>query len=243
MDIAVRGLVPYLPGPGRAPRWWIAAGRYAAERLELTELCEQTEPPQPAAGACVCGLGAPCSLPRAFVEHLGLGGERGEVLRTLQRPTTRRLLREVRAFAMRQPHGQRHPLRTPEESSSALARHRLPLFKAALPLLRVARALPWTPQEPPYVVEVDLPCFLAGLGLPSTRLAGALPEAVERRVQVLEALSSGTAGFVLQSPRDAALASFPALAAVVAASAAAWTHRNAPAPSTAPTDAWFPSPK
>ncbi|MFB3067198.1 MAG: hypothetical protein ACE10D_11875 [Planctomycetota bacterium] len=242
MDIAVRGLAPYLPGPGRAPRWWIATGRHTAERLGLTELYEQAEPPQPADGACVCGLAAPCSLPHAFVEHLGLGGERDQVLRTLESPTTKRLLRQARAFAAGRPHGQRHPLRTPKESTSALARHRLPLFKAALPLLRAARALPWTPQEPPYVVEVDVPCFLAGLGLPSTRLAGALPQALERRMQVLDALSSGGAGFALESPREPAVTSFPALAAVVAAAAAAWAHRNPPAPSVPAPDAWFPCP-
>ena len=93
-------------------------------------------------------------------------------------------------------------------------------------------------------MEVDLPRFLHGLGLPSTRLAGPRPQAVQARARILERLAAGTGGIAVEiAQRDEALASFPALASVVAAAAAAWVQSHPPAPTREPTAAaWFPCP-
>ncbi|MFQ5843401.1 MAG: hypothetical protein ACE5JG_00260 [Planctomycetota bacterium] len=239
-----QGLAPYVPGPGRRdrPRWWVARGTHADRRgdLVLKDLCEQEGVPE-AHG--VTGLVAPCSLPRPFLDHLGLPGDRDEVLRALDGRTLKRLAHEARLFAARRPAGRRHPRRAPEESVSALDRRRLALFKAALPLLRSAPAVPWGAPRPPCLVEVDSVRLLAAWGLPATRLAGGSPETVRRRAGILDGLSEGAAGFPVKvGPRDLPLTSLPALEAVLAAAAAAWFLRNAPAPPTGAVEAWIPIP-
>ena len=183
----VTGLAPYLPPhrPRAAPRWWVAQGDG-----KLT-LHEQAELPEPRGNI---GLAAPCSLPDEFLEFLGTSPAA---------LTTSRLLARAREFAARRQRGKKHPRRNDTESLSVLDRRRLPLFHAAFPLLHL------------HPLEVDAPAFLKELGLPATGLRGDLPEAIDRRVQVLDSLE------VEVVERNYAIASHHALFAVLAAVAGA----------------------
>jgi hypothetical protein len=145
-----------------------------------------------------------------------------------------RLLKGARIFAAAATRGRRHPLRFPLESLPALDRRRLPLFFAALPLLKS--------NEAARIFEVDVPAVLRARGLPHAGLAGSRPAAVVHRARILAALDEGALGFpVAVAARDLAVASLPALKAVVAAAMAAWVEANAPArPPGAET--WVPLP-
>jgi hypothetical protein len=223
----VLGLAPYLAPsrPRSAPRWWAASGRIEPSRLLVERLAEDEAPPPVASP---CGLAAPCSLPGAFLDFLG-------IRRSLDfEGTPDRLFRRARAFADAAVRGQRQPLRIPHESMPALDRRRLPLFLAALPLLRGDAA--------PHLVEVDAAATLRALGLPHSGLSGARPPAVDRRANVLAALAAGALGFpVVAAQRDYAVASLPALAAVVACAMAARVLRDG---IRRPADAetWVPLP-
>lgn len=224
---AVLGLAPYLPPsrPRDAARWWAAAGTLEPSRLLVERLAEDESPPPVTSP---CGLAAPCSLPRAFLDYLGIG-------RSLDfEGPPDRLFRRARAFAAQAPRGARQPLRFPHESMPALDRRRLPLFLAALPLLRGEAA--------PLLVEVDPAATLGALGLQRSGLSGARPSAVDARARVLAALAEGAIGFpVVALQRDYAVASFPALAAVVACAMAARVQRDG---IRRPADAetWVPLP-
>ncbi|MGQ0612574.1 MAG: hypothetical protein ACT4PV_02330 [Planctomycetaceae bacterium] len=221
----VAGFAPYLPAhrPRAAARWWTAlAPKGLAPRarvLRIETLDEAAEPPRPSGMA---GLAAPCSLPDAFLEWLQLAGPRASQLAALEAMTRARLLESVRLFASRRKRGERHPRRTRGESLPALDRLRLPLFHAALPLLRTTRTRPLDPPDPPFLVEIDPPALLQALGLPATGLGGDRPEAVRRRAAILDALARGAPGFGVEiAERDLAIASAPALIAVIAATGAA----------------------
>ncbi len=221
----VAGYAPYLPAhrPRAAARWWTAlAPKGLAPRariLRIETVDESAEPPTPSG---LAGLAAPCSLPDPFLAWLELAGPRASQLAALEAMTGARLLESVRLFAARRKRGDRHPRRTRGESLPSLDRLRLPLFHAALPLLRSTRTRPFDPPDPPCIVEVDPPALLQALGLPATGLGGDRPEAVRRRAEILEALGAGAAGFRVETTeRDLALASGPALFAVVACVAAA----------------------
>jgi hypothetical protein len=223
----VLGLVPYLAPsrPRSAPRWWAASGSLEASRLLVARIEEGAAPPPVASP---CGLAAPCSLPPAFLDFLGI---RRSV--DCDGPPDR-LFRRAREFAAGAPRGQRQPRRVPHESMPALDRRRLPLFLAALPLLRGDAA--------PLVVEVDVAASLRALGLPCSGLSGARPAAVDRRVEVLGALSGGALGFPVVAARpDYAVASLPALASIVACGMAARVLREG---IRRPADAetWVPLP-
>lgn len=183
----VTGLAPYLPPhrPRAAPRWWVAQGDGT-----LT-LHEQADLPEPRGNI---GLAAPCSLPDEFLEFLGTSPAA---------LTTNRLLARAREFAASRERGKKHPRRTDTESLSALDRRRLPLFHAAFPLLHL---------NP---VELDPAVFLSELGLPTTGLSGTLPQAIDRRMRILDSLG------IEVVERDYAIASHHALFAVLAALAAA----------------------
>ena len=244
--VAIQGLAPFLPGhrPRSPARWWTAsapAGLPPRARTVSIEALEEGPDPPEVSG--VAGLAAPCSLPEPFLASLALPPERAAQLRALASRTANRLLREARSFAARRTRGQRHPRRGPGESASALDRARLPLFHAALPLLARHRTCPWDAAEPPFLVEVDPPSLLAALGLPSSSLGGERADAIERRAAALEALARSGPGFrVVVGPRDLAIASEPALRAVVAAAAAAWFVRNRPSPPPPPASCWIPLP-
>jgi hypothetical protein len=225
---AVQGLAPYVPSARpRAPaRWWAAAGDLGQGRLRVETLEEGGEPP---AVTAPCGIAAPCSLPRPFLEFLG-------VARSVDVDgTADRLFRRARAFAAAATRGRRHPLRVPHESLPALDRRRLPLFLAALPLLRApAGAL---------LVEVDPPAMLRSLELPHARLRGTLPAAVDARAGIVDALVQGALGFRLYTPhRDRAVASLPALFALLACAMAGWTRVHGVG-RPADAEAWIPLPQ
>jgi hypothetical protein len=238
---AAEGFVPFLPGhrPRGVPRWWVArAPKGLGTTLRIDELAERAEPGDVAG---VCGLAAPCSLPRAFLEHLGVApGEHKAALEALSERTTSRLLSEARGFASRRRRGTKHPPRTPHESLSALDRRRLPLLCAALPLLRRTPTAPWCSLNPPFVFEVDVAVFLSALKL--ARRAGDGVDAVRTRVETLAALEQGAAGFPVEiRERELAVAAPGAFDAVVACVAAAWLWREHPAvPENA--EAWIPLP-
>lgn len=224
---AVLGLAPYLPPsrPRSAARWWAASGMLEPSRL-LVESLDEADTPPPVTSPC--GLAAPCSLPRAFLDYLGIA-------RSLDFDgPPDRLFRRARAFAAAASRGQRQPLRVPHESMPALDRRRLPLFLAALPLLRGEGA--------PHVVEVDAMATLRALGLPHSGLSGGRPPAVDARARVLAALAEGAIGLpVVVARRDYAVASLPALAAVVACAMAARVLRDG-LRRPADADAWVPLP-
>ncbi len=223
----VQGLAPYLaPARPRAPaRWWAAAGALEPLHLRVHRIEEGPAPPPVTS---TCGLAAPCSLPAPFLDFLG-------VRRSLDvTGPPDRLFRRAREFAAAAPHGARHPLRVPHESLPALDRRRLPLFLAALPLLR-GEALP-------LLLEIDVAAVLRALGLPHARLAGGSPAAVDGRGRVLAALADGALGFRVEvARRDYAVASAPALAALLAcAMAARVLSRGESRPADA--EAWVPLP-
>jgi hypothetical protein len=223
----VQGLAPYLaPARPRAPaRWWAAEGTILPDLLRLDRLAEADAPPPVTA---LCGLAAPCSLPPAFLDFLG-------VRRSLDvAGPPDRLFRRAREFAAEAPRGQRHPLRVPHESLPALDRRRLPLFLAALPMLRGDAS--------PLLLEVDAAAILRALGLPHAQLSGSSPAAVDRRVRVLAALAEGALGFRVEAAqRDYAVASFPALVALLACAMAARVRaRGDRRPEGA--EAWVPLP-
>ena len=227
MATAVQGLAPYLPPsrPRANARWWAAGGDLKGKRLVVARLEERAAAPEVQAA---CGLAAPCSLPRAFVEFLDG-----------RRPA----LADARRFASRRPHGRKHPLRSDHESMSALDARRLVLHLAARPLLAEIPTLPWAEAKPPFLFEVDPPAFLHALELPCARLAGARPEAVARRARILDALYEGVLGFAVELKlRDYAIASHHALAAVLGAAAAAWLLEAKPEPPSADAEAWIPVP-
>jgi len=243
--LAIGGLAPFLPAhrPRARARWWSA---HAPEglvdgRIEITGL-QQADAPAPIQGAV--GLVAPCSLPDSFVEHLDAGGDRVSQLRALSRKTARRLLSDARIFAKSRKRGDRHPRRFDHESVSALDRTRLPLFCAALPLLREHRVTPWAEAKPPFLCEVDVPAFLEGLALPHSALAGTGSAAVERRVAVLQALEEGVAGpCVRVREQHIAIASVDAWNSVVATAATAWTIQNGPPAIAINAPGWIPIPQ
>lgn len=223
----VLGLAPYLP-PGRpraAARWWAAAGALEPGRLRIATVSEGDVPPPVTAR---CGLAAPCSLPAPFLDFLGIRRST-EIDGPLDR-----LLRRAREFAAAARRGHRHPLRVPHESLPALDRRRLPLFHAALPLLRGDAA--------PRLLEVDPAAVLRALGLPHAELAGEAPAAVDRRARILAALAEGALGFRVEvEKRDYAVASLPALGALLACAMAARVEATG-VPRPAEAEAWVPLP-
>jgi hypothetical protein len=227
----VQGLAPFLPPhrPRARARWWVAAGTCDTKRLRIETLGEQDALPRVTA---LCGLAAPCSLPEAFVDYLG-----GEADLTASR-----LLARARAFAADAERGRKHPRRDPHESASALERRRLALFHAARPLLAKVPVLPRAAATSPCLFEVDARSLLTRLELPATGLAGESAAATAKRARVLEALREEVLGLAVDvRARDYAVASWPALKAVLAAGMAAWLHANRPRP---PRDvaAWIPLP-
>ena len=221
------GLAPYLPParPRDPARWWSAAGALELDLLRLDRLAEAEGPP---AVTAPCGLAAPCSLPAPFLEFLG-------ARRSLDvSGPPDRLFRRAREFAAAAPHGGKHPLRVPHESLSALDRRRLPLFLAALPLLRDDTAS--------HLLEVDAAAILHALGLPHAQLGGASPAAVDRRATILRALAEGVLGFRVEAAqRDYAVASFPALVALLACAMAARVRSRGDL-RPADAEAWVPLP-
>jgi hypothetical protein len=223
---AVLGLAPYLSSarPRDPARWWSAAGPLEGDRL-VASLAESDAPPEIVG---TCGLAAPCSLPAPFLDFLGVRRS----LDALGPPD--RLFRRAREFAAAAPRGQKHPLRFAHESLPALDRRRLPLFLAAVPLLRGDAAR--------FLVEVDVPATLRAAGLPHAQLGGAIPAAVDRRARVLAGLADGVLGLKVEAAqRDYAVASFHALAALVACAMAARVQvRGDRRPADA--EAWVPLP-
>ena len=212
---SIVGLAPYLlhHRPRAAARWWIATGAAEADRLRIAQVEESDRLPGRSGGAgalfeprTLLGLAAPCTLPAPFLDHLGISGDRDAVLRALESCTAERLGKEVRRFAARRRRGDRYPRRNPAETASALERHRLPLFRAAVPLLR-ARA---------DVHEIDVEAFLNGRGLPASSLGGTRPAAVRARASIVDALAECE---IETHARDCAIASIDALHAVIAACA------------------------
>ena len=223
----VQGLAPYLPPsrPRADARWWAAHGTLKDNRLLVARLEEG--PAAPGVRAA-CGLAAPCSLPRAFMEFLDG-----------RRPA----LADARRFASGRPHGKKHPLRSDHESMSALDARRLALHLAARPLLAETPTLPWAEAKPPFLFEVDPPAFLHALALPCAQLAGARPDAIARRARILDALYEGVLGFAVELKlRDYAIASHHALAAILGAAAAAWLLDAKPEAPSADAEAWIPVP-
>jgi len=220
------GLAPYGDPrrPRAAPRWWSAAGAVTGGRLVIRTLAEAAAPP-PALPALVA-LAAPTSLPREFLETLGAAHARDVAL------TAQQLRARARAWAAHAPRGRKHPRRAPEVSVSALDPRRLPLFHAALPLLRARDDL----------IEADVASLLAALALPARGLAGPSPAAVLARARVLQALHEGVLGPPLDlRERDFAIASRSALDAVLAAALAAWVHAGGHE-RPAGAEAWIPLP-
>jgi hypothetical protein len=210
--------------------------------LQITSLREGDAPSEPEG---VCGLAAPCSLPAAFLEHLALKESRERTLAALEAHTPNHLFSLARSFASRRTHGKKHPLRAPQESLSSLDRRRLPLFCAAIPLLKGHPILPWSQERSSFLFEVDPPAFLGALDLPSVHLSGEAPGAIERRVRILGALREGAAGLPRTDvvARDFAVASYAALCAVIATIAAAWVSKGDTRPDRGPLEAWIPLPR
>jgi hypothetical protein len=243
------GLAPWLPGsrPRAEPRWFRAEAEKPADRgeaaLAILRIEESAGAPPIPPGPGLAGLAAPCSLPAPFLAFLGLPPEREAALAALEGRTAARLAADARAFAASRPRGGRHPLRRPGESRSALDRLRLPLFRAALPLLRARGTFPWGDAPGAGLVEVDVAAFLAGAGIDAAGRNGETPPAVRTRVRILSALSEGAAGIRVDlRDRDPAVASGHALDAVVAAAAAALFSLRPPAPPPPPFEAWWPAP-
>ena len=180
------------------------------------ERLEEVESAPPVTGPC--GLAAACSLPTPFLTYLELGDADADPLPALARMTPSRLLAHARAFAATRAPGAKHPLRSPDESASALERHRLVLFAASVPLLLR------TPGPTPAIVEVDVVALLKRAGLPHTKLEGAGQPAIARRSHILDGLREAALDVTVDVlPRDFAVASWPALRAVLAAVAVART--------------------
>jgi len=236
---ALTGLAPWLPRhrPRARARWWVARGALEGPRVVLTAL-ESLADAEPVPQGRT-GLAAPCSLPVAFLEALGVETTtRASSLASLARLTAPRLCAEARRFAKARPRGQRHPRRTESESACALDRTRLPLFLAAVPLLRRHDVFPWAaPEREPCLVEVDVAAWCAASGLPATGLAGDDAGAIGRRAAIADALAVD-----LADARDLAVASLPALRAVVALAAAAATLRRDPPPVDSTAEAWLALP-
>jgi hypothetical protein len=151
----------------------------------------------------------------------------------------------VRSFASRRSQGQKHPSRDAQESLSSLDRRRLPLFGAAIPLLRNNPTLPWSEARKSFLFEVDPPAFLAALDLPCVNLGGEAPAAIQRRASILGAFHNGVAGLPPTQvvSRDFAVASYPALCAVIATIAAAWVQKSDTRPESVNLEAWIPLPR
>jgi hypothetical protein len=223
----VLGLAPYLhPARPRSPaRWWAAAGTSERELLRVATLEEGATPPSARART---GLAAPCSLPGPFLDFVGARSST-EIGTPLDR-----LLRQAREFAAGSKRGHRHPLRLPSESLPSLDRRRLPLFVAALPLLKGDASR--------RIFEVDPPAVLRAIGLPHTELGGDLPAAVDRRARILAALCDGALGHRVEcAQRDYAIASLPALFALLACSMAARVESEGARPPVGEA-AWNPLP-
>ncbi|MHC4955067.1 MAG: hypothetical protein ACYTGZ_14405 [Planctomycetota bacterium] len=238
----VLGIVPHVPSnrPRASARWWCADGVIDGDTLRIERLDEQAEAP---AITAPCGLAAPCSLPSAFVAYLDSGAHRESLMHVLHGWTAKRLFSAARRFASRQQRGQRHPRRHANESMSALDRRRLARFHAALPLLTTCAVRPWSDDTSAYLFEVDVPAWLAALDLPAHHLSGDEPEAIARRVAIVHALEEGRAGLRLAlAERAYAIATLPALEAVVAAFAAAHVTLFAPPQPDAGADSWIPVP-
>jgi len=223
----VQGLAPYLaPARPREPaRWWAAAGALEPHHLRVSRI-EEGDAPPPVTSPC--GVAAPCSLPAPFLDFLGLRGS----LEVALPPD--RLFRRAREFAAAATRGAKHPLRVPHESLPALDRRRLPLFLAVLPLLRGDAA--------PHLLEIDAAAILRALGLPHAQLSGSSPAAVDRRARILAALAEGALGFRVEAAqRDYAVASFPALVAVLGCAMAARVRSRGDV-RPAGSETWVPLP-
>jgi hypothetical protein len=92
------------------------------------------------------------------------------------------------------------------------------------------------------IFEVDPKSLLARLELPAHGLAGAGQDAILHRVRILQALQEGVLGLAVDlRERDYAVASRPALDAVLAVAMAAWVHGNETKPQH-DTGTWIPLP-
>ena len=227
----VQGLVPVVPAdrPRASAVWWCARGTDEGGALRIERLEERSTP---APVETVCGLGAPCSLPSAFLAWLEVGADRRTQLRTIASWTPNRLFSAARRFAARRKHGDKHPSRDPNETLSALDRRRLARFHAALPLLTTVPTRPWDTPGSAGLFEVDTIAWLRALDLPATELTGSGAHAIARRASILRALNIEVA------ERDYAVASWPALEAVICCYAA----RNLPPAPSADAEAWVPVP-
>lgn len=195
--VRVQALVPYLPShlPRATPTWWCASAEPQGDRLVVDLLEERDRPPTIETR---CAIAAPCSLPGAFREWLGVDDN------TLARWTPNRLFAEARTFAAKRKTGDKHPARDTAESLSALDRRRLARFHAALPLLGSA-----------HVFEFDTALWLAQHDLPTQSLHRDDMRAIARRASILAHIDVDVAA------RDFAVASWPALEAVLGCCAAA----------------------
>ena len=202
------GLAPFVSPqrPRDAARWWCATGVREGDTLRVGTLEESATHRDP--GGARCGLAAPCSLPEPFLAFLGVRTSAEVALSAAQ------LRARARAYAAAAPRGKRHPRRDENESISAMDPRRLPLFHAALPLLRTEATL----------VEVDPVRVLSELDVECDGLGGAGRSAIDRRVRILQALHESVLGFSVDvRARDYAVASPHALFAVLAAAVAART--------------------
>ena len=101
------------------------------------------------------------------------------------------------------------------ESLSSLDRRRLARFHASIPLLT-------DPASAAHIVEVDVPLWLRAADLPCDDLSAQSTKSIARRVSIVRALEEGRGGMKLELPeRDYAIATLPALEAVIACLAAA----------------------
>lgn len=188
----VRGLAPFIPPDRpRAPAVWWCAQGSFDDGRLVVERLEEKS--GPFAATAPCGIAAPLSLPDEFVAWAG------EELSGWSRS---RLFAAARKFAARRTHGSKHPLRD-GESHSVLDRRRLALYHAALDVPRES------------LIEVDIARLLRERDLASTDLSGASARSIARRAAILRELE------ITVAERDYAVASWPALAAVLACYAAA----------------------
>ncbi|MHC4451549.1 MAG: hypothetical protein ACYS0E_15675 [Planctomycetota bacterium] len=188
----VQGLAPFVPpNRPRAAAVWWCAQGTLENGRLLVERLEETNEPAPVTAPC--GIAAPLSLPDEFVAWAG------EELAGWSRG---RLFAAARTFAARRTRGSKHPLRD-GETHSVLDRRRLALYHAAI---RVPRES---------LIEVDIASLLRKHDLPSTDLSGASARSIARRSAILRELE------ITLAERDYAVASWPALAAVLACYAAA----------------------